>query len=162
MVDLIALTNAASTGHFTHTDGMSGSGETITHGDDHEVNHISQEMLHLKSFCSMCGENTIAMGGNLGFALAHWMHTPTDNNIVKHVVPQEKNNREYDFVHVPDIPAANCIFVNGTLIRRSHCEYPLSDAIFNARVPKEIPQITVVAGELEKVDGCLTCTSVLF
>lgn len=105
-----------------------------------------EDVLHLKSFCSMCSEDIILTGGELGLALQRVLRREIDK-------PQ--------FIHVPDVGAANCVYVNQTLIRRSRTEFPNSEAIFRQQVPKYIRHVEVEAGELAKVDGALTCCSLL-
>lgn len=107
-----------------------------------------EQALHLKSFCSMCTKATILVGGVMGRALQNYLQT----------LPAFAN---HSFLHVPDMAAANCVLVNDTLIRRSRKEFPHSDAIFRAQIPGHIRQVEVEAGELAKVDGALTCCSLL-
>ena len=107
-----------------------------------------EEALHLKSFCSMCTKTTILVGGSMGMALQKHLER----------VPAFAN---HSFLQVPDMAAANCVLVNDTLIRRSRAEFPDSDAVFRAQIPSHIRQVEVEAGELAKVDGALTCCSLL-
>jgi N-dimethylarginine dimethylaminohydrolase len=104
------------------------------------------EVLHLKSFCSMCSEDMILTGGALGLALQNALRKELDQ-------PQ--------FLNVPDVGASNCVYVNQTLIRRSRTEFPNSEALFREHIPKYIRHVEVEAGELAKVDGALTCCSLL-
>jgi N-dimethylarginine dimethylaminohydrolase len=109
-----------------------------------------EEVLHLKSFCSMCTEKTILVGGRLGSALQEDLGR---NPLI---------SAEHDFIHVPDMAAANCVLVNTTLLRRTRGEFPASDAVLSALMPRRIRQVEVVGGELAKVDGALSCCSLLF
>jgi hypothetical protein len=58
-----------------------------------------------------------------------------------------------------DQDAANCVYVNGTLIRRASHEFPRSA---DALISLGGQQIEVEANELAKVDGALSCCSVFF
>lgn len=109
-----------------------------------------EDVLHLKSICSMCTEKTILVGGRLGSALQEELGR---NSVV---------SAQHDFIHVPDMAAANCVLVNTTLLRRTREEFPASDAVLNALVPRRIRQVEVAGGELAKVDGALSCCSLLF
>lgn len=94
--------------------------------------------LHLKSFCSMGGEGVVLVGGNIGTAFADTLPA------------------KYHIVELPSMEAANCVFVNGTLIHRG--DLPNSERLFQSVTT---PRIAVDADELAKVDGALTCCSVL-
>jgi N-dimethylarginine dimethylaminohydrolase len=109
-----------------------------------------EEVLHLKSFCSMCTEKSILVGGKLGSALQEELGK---NPLI---------SAQHDFIHVPDMAAANCVLVNSTLLRRTRGEFPASDAVLNALLPRRIRQVEVAGGELAKVDGALSCCSLLF
>ncbi len=77
---------------------------------------------------------------------------------------------KYDVLAVPDRDAANLVYINGHLIRRSSQEFPNSGVIFDSFVRKMnhshrghvIVQKEVNASELAKVDGAITCCSLLF
>lgn len=99
--------------------------------------------LHLKTIVSMVAENTICIG-----------ITPTCKKIKEQFLAITD---KYKFIEVPDEAAANVIAANGNLIIRE--EYPES-----AKILRNInPNVLVVSNiELEKVDGSLTCCSVLF
>ena len=103
--------------------------------------------LHLKSFCSMYGVNKMLVGGEIGFQFSQWLQDRTDR---------------YEFIHLPDEAAANCISCNGAVIRRSGKEFPHSDAILRRQLPPDMRQIEIECSELGKVDGALTCCAVLF
>lgn len=102
-------------------------------------------VLHLKSACSMCGDGHVLTGGAVGMEVAKAMEM---------ISP-----RRYRYSHVVDAAASNCVYVNGHLLRRSGNEFPHSSAVLKA-IGGE--QIEVEASELAKVDGALTCCSVLF
>jgi N-dimethylarginine dimethylaminohydrolase len=65
----------------------------------------------------------------------------------------------YHFVTVPDTEASNCVYLNGTIIRRSNKEFPESGKVFEKI---HIPQMQIELTELSKVDGAITCCSLLF
>lgn len=106
-----------------------------------------EEALHLKSVCSMCGDDSILVGGEIGIALAEWLHSTCKGM--------------YKVIHVPDTAAANCVYVNGTIVRRSNKEFPASELVFRTKMSPKLKQIQIEAGELAKVDGALTCCSLL-
>lgn len=112
----------------------------------------------------MGGHSTIVVGGKLGATLAHFLPIHTNNPIITTIAAPNPHTPEinYEFIAVPDTAAANVVFVNDTIVRRAACEFPLSDAIFREKVPGNIRQVEVEAGELAKVDGALSCCSVLF
>ena len=104
------------------------------------------EGLHLKSFLSMAGPDMIAIG-----------ISPAATEARK--VLETKGNFRYSYLEVPDDIAANCLYINGTLVHVSKEAFPNSSEIF-----KELPTARKVAlstTELNKVDGCLTCCCVL-
>ena len=63
----------------------------------------------------------------------------------------------YSVVRTPDDSGANVVVVNGTIL----CRSDLPDSL-KVLEKLSIPRITMAAGELSKVDGCLTCCSVLY
>jgi dimethylargininase len=93
----------------------------------------------------MCGHDHIIVGGDLGRVIASAVETASP--------------RRYKITHVTDNEAANCVFINGTLIRRTRDEFPMSADALDAIGGK---QLAVTASELAKVDGALSCCSVLF
>lgn len=104
-----------------------------------------QEGLHLKSFCSMAGLDVIAIGQSAAAKSAQELMI--SGGMV-----------QYQFVPVNDDIAANCVFANGTLIHSSPDVFPNSA---NAYDQLGCPRIPLSASELNKVDGCFTCCSVL-
>eukprot|EP01038_Epipyxis_sp_PR26KG_P010492 gene10492-14100_t len=115
------------------------------------INHNNEKdgfVLHLKSFCSMCGPNHILIGGDIGLEFQKFMKNYKNDKLA------------YEFIHVPDREAANCLFINNVLIRRASTEFPNSQNVFeNISIFK---QIEIEASELAKVDGALTCCSLLY
>jgi len=104
------------------------------------------KVLHLKSVITMFGNNKLIVGGNIGLELGKKIELLSPN--------------KYQFLHVPDIGAANVIWLNDCLITRSMKEFPNSIDIIKDRVGKG-KIIEVNMSELSKLDGALTCCSVL-
>ena len=109
------------------------------------INNFSSRTLHLKSACSVCGPDHILVGGELGKIIA--------------TAIESSSSGTYKFTHVADEEAANCVYSNGTLIRRTREEFPNSADGLKSIGGK---QIEIRASELAKVDGAPTCCSVLF
>ncbi|XP_030061355.1 N(G),N(G)-dimethylarginine dimethylaminohydrolase 1 [Microcaecilia unicolor] len=109
------------------------------------------DYLHLKSFCSMAGPNLIAIGSSEAAQKA-----------LKTM--QQMSDHRYDKLTVPDDAAANCIYLNipnkgHVLLHRAPEEYPESAKVYEKL--KDHMLIPIVNTELQKVDGLLTCCSVL-
>ena len=105
-----------------------------------------KEGLHLKSFVSMAGPDCVAIG------------VSTAAKDARKIIETE-GKFKYQFLEVPDDIGANCLYVNGTLIHVTKEDYPRSYEVFEKfPAPKKI---ALSASELNKVDGCFTCCSVL-
>ncbi|KAM6962712.1 N(G),N(G)-dimethylarginine dimethylaminohydrolase 1 isoform 1-T1 [Aplochiton taeniatus] len=109
------------------------------------------EGLHLKSFCSMGGPGLIIIGSS----------EPAQKALK---IMQQMSDHRYDKLTVPDDIAANCIYMNlpskGHVLL--HCtpeEFPESAKVFEKL--KDHMLIPVSNMEKVKVDGALTCCSVL-
>jgi len=118
----------------------------------------SMAPLHLKSMCSLLHPGRIIVGGPFGLSLQHAMQEALKSP-PHHLQTPPPSPLLYTYV--PDEGAANCLFINGTIIRRCDWEYPSSAPVFAGLSPL-YKQIQVSNSELEKVDGALTCSSVLF
>uniref|UniRef100_A0A672Q3Z1 Dimethylarginine dimethylaminohydrolase 1 n=1 Tax=Sinocyclocheilus grahami TaxID=75366 RepID=A0A672Q3Z1_SINGR len=110
-----------------------------------------QDRLHLKSFCSMAGPDLIAIGSSEAAQKA-----------LK--IMQQMSDHKYDKLTLPDDLAANCVYMNlpgkGDVLL--HCtpeEFPESAKVFE--MLKDHMLIPVSNHEKVKVDGALTCCSVL-
>ncbi|XP_072129376.1 N(G),N(G)-dimethylarginine dimethylaminohydrolase 1 isoform X2 [Mobula birostris] len=78
---------------------------------------------------------------------------------------QEMSEHRYDKLTLPDDEAANCVYLNTpehghVLLHRSAEEHPESAKVFEKL--KDYLLIPVANSELAKVDGGLTCCSILF
>ncbi|KAL4634930.1 N(G),N(G)-dimethylarginine dimethylaminohydrolase 1 [Arapaima gigas] len=107
--------------------------------------------LHLKSFCSMAGPDLIVVSSS----------EPAQKALK---IMQQMSDHGYESLTVPDDAAANCIYMNlpdkGHVLL--HCapeEYPESAKVFEQL--KDYMLIPISNSEKTKVDGALTCCSVL-
>ena len=108
-----------------------------------------EDGLHLKSFLSMIGPHRIGVGRSPGAKSAR-----------KQICDGAKFLSEYEWVEFPDDTAANCLYVNGSLVHVSKEVSPDSAAIYESlNVPGK--KFALDNSELGKVDGCLTCSSLL-
>lgn len=110
-----------------------------------------QEGLHLKSFCSMAGPGLIVIGSS-------------ENAQKALKIMQQMSDHRYDKLTVPDDAAANCVYMNlpnkgHVLIHCTADEFPESVKVFDKL--KDYMLIPVPNVEKTKVDGALTCCSVL-
>lgn len=106
-----------------------------------------QEGLHLKSFLSMAGPDLITIGSSPAAKEAR--------NII-----EEKGHFKYKFFEVPDNIGANCLYLNKHLIHCSQQAYPRTAAKLE-ELETDAKKIALSATEVNKVDGCFTCCSVL-
>lgn len=104
-----------------------------------------QDQLHLKCMMTMAGPGTIVVGGS-NSAEAAW------NEV------QKKAKFQYEKFMVLEDKAANCVFANNTLLHLSATEIPGSYDTFK-RLPGQ--KIELENSELHKVDGSLSCLSIL-
>ncbi|XP_057697034.1 N(G),N(G)-dimethylarginine dimethylaminohydrolase 1 isoform X1 [Corythoichthys intestinalis] len=109
------------------------------------------EGLHLKSFCSMGGPGLIVIGSS----------EPAQKALK---IMQQMSDHRYDKLTVPDDLAANCIYMNlpnkgQVLLHGTREEFPESVKVFDKL--KDHMLIPVSNSEKVKVDGALTCCSVL-
>ncbi len=114
-------------------------------------------ILHLKSCTSVCGTGRLLAGGPTGERFLQYLEKRDK------VAPSGSRptcGTKYEVIMVPDVEAANCLFINGTIVRRATSEFPLSGAVFET-VLKDTPQVEVVCSELSKMDGAISCCSLL-
>ena len=103
--------------------------------------------LHLKSVMSMAGPDLIAIGMS------------TSARDARKVI-EDKGHFKYKFFEVPDNTGANCLYLNNTLIHASKDCFPDSWARFE-QLDTPAKKVALASSELNKVDGCFTCCSVL-
>ncbi|PFX25418.1 N(G),N(G)-dimethylarginine dimethylaminohydrolase 1 [Stylophora pistillata] len=113
--------------------------------DGGDVLFTVTEHLHLKSMMTMAGDDMIVVGESEEAKNA-WSEM------------EKKARFRYEKLSVSEDTAANCVFVNGTLLHLSAAEIPNSIETFNKITG---PKIELENSELHKVDGCLTCLSIL-
>ena len=106
---------------------------------------IKEQSLHLKSMMSMVSDDIIAIG-------------PSSSSELAEKVMKEKATFPYKFLKVSTDAAANCLWINGTLVHRSSNEFP---SIASDYESLHCPKIELSNTELSKVDGALTCCSLL-
>lgn len=92
----------------------------------------------------MCGPDHLLVGGELGQLIAKSIEAASP--------------AVYRITHVTDAEAANCLYINGVLFRRTREEFPNSADALDSLGGE---QIQITASELSKVDAALTCCSVL-
>ncbi len=110
---------------------------------------VIDSCLHLKSMLSMVVPDYISIGTSQAAAVA------------KEIMERD-GHFKYNFLPVPDDFGANCLFVNGTVVYVSKDAYPKSyEVLEKLSLPGFSEKIVVNISELHKVDGCLTCCSVL-
>ncbi len=107
------------------------------------------EGLHLKSRMSFVGSNTIVIAGG--------DFTASMRSMLKCCF-----EKPYELLLVPDPPAANVLYVNGTLLIRSREEFPGSAAKLHEWANRNrVPVVELNFSEFHKADGALTCCSIL-
>jgi dimethylargininase len=95
-----------------------------------DVQHgVTHGVLHLKSACSMGGDGHIVTGGPVG-------------EHIRRAVEAAAPGR-YTFTHVPDAAAANCVYVNGHLLRR---RYTIAHPLFPFRTRPLAPSFACLMG----------------
>ena len=106
-----------------------------------------EDGLHLKSFISMVGPDQIGIGTSPGATVAQ-----------KQI--RDGSKFTYKYVEFPDNIAANCLYINGNLVHVPREVFPNSAPVLESL---DIPgkKYSVDVAELTKVDGCLTCSSLL-
>ncbi|TFJ96204.1 enolase [Platysternon megacephalum] len=106
---------------------------------------------HLKSFCSMAGPDTIAIGSSDAAKKA--MRTM-----------EQLTDHHYDTLTVPDDPAGNCVYVRlgpkgSALLHRSPEEFPNSLQPFQKL--SDLTLIPAACSEVAKLGGALSSCSLL-
>ncbi len=128
----------------TTKEGMDALQETFPAYPVHGI-EISDGALHLKSMMSLVGEDIIAIG---------------NSESAQHALRQMQNKMQfkYKILKVSHDAAANALFINGHVIRRCAWEFPGIEEEFGS-LPYE--KLELPNTELCKVDGALTCCSLL-
>ena len=85
--------------------------------------------------------------------------TSHDGRVAKEII-QSKGRFKYRFYDIPDDPGANCLYLNNTIVHASSDWLPESCAHFEA-LETSARKIVLSNSELNKVDGCFSCNSVL-
>eukprot|EP00118_Oscarella_pearsei_P020465 m.221807 g.221807 ORF g.221807 m.221807 type:complete len:272 (+) comp39965_c0_seq16:1215-2030(+) len=106
---------------------------------------VVRDALHLKSLVSMAGPELMTIAD-----------CPAGQHLWQQM--SKTATKQYQVVWIPDQAAANCVYVNGTLIYRSSEEFPDSVKILQGLASHGIE---VNNEELAKADGALTCGSLL-
>ncbi|XP_065272183.1 putative hydrolase DDAH2 [Emys orbicularis] len=106
---------------------------------------------HLKSFCSMAGPDTVAIGSSEAAKKA--MRTM-----------EQLTDHHYDTLTVPDDPAGNCVYVRlgpkgSALLHRSPEEFPNSLQPFQKL--SDLTLIPAACSEVAKLGGALSSCSLL-
>ena len=73
---------------------------------------------------------------------------------------EEKGHFKYRFYEFPDDTGANCLYLNGTIIHTSRDWLPRSCERYE-QLETPAKKVPLSASELNKVDGCFTCSCVL-
>ena len=110
------------------------------------IDMSAYDTLHLKSACSMLATDVILVGGAFGKYI--------QSCIVDNV---------YNMAYVPDEGAANVVTVNNNVLRRDASDFPTSESAFMSISTKYKGLVyhLMQGNELAKVDGALTCCSLL-
>jgi hypothetical protein len=104
----------------------------------------------------MGGENHILIGGPFGDALRHEIENP---DIIFHSNSSNSSKRpKYKFTKFVIAEAANALYINNSLIRRSDEEFPSCKNTWDMIGGS---QFQINGSELAKLDGALTCCSIL-
>jgi len=101
--------------------------------------------LHLKSLVTMAGPDIILVS-----------KTKNAEDVLKRM--EKEATFQYQILRVPDKEAANCLYINGTLIHRSPEEFPESAKVFEELA---CDKLDLNMSEMAKAQGALTCCSIL-
>jgi dimethylargininase len=85
--------------------------------------------------------------------------TSHDGQVAKQFI-QEKGHSKYQFYDLPDDPGANCLYLNNTIVHASSDWLPATCKKFE-ELHTSAKKIALSGSELNKVDGCFSCSSVL-
>lgn len=85
--------------------------------------------------------------------------TSHDGQVAKRFI-QEKGRFTYRFYDIPDDPGANCLYLNNTIVHACKEWLPNTHAKFQ-ELDTRARKFVLNGSELNKVDGCFSCSSVL-
>ncbi len=109
--------------------------------------NVGNNNLHLKSVMTMLDVDTILIS-----------KTEEAQLMKKNIELNSKFNHLYKFIEVEDDKAANVLFINGKV----YCPKEFLDVYNNIEYLKNKQYFPLPVGEFGKIDGCLSCRSVLF
>ena len=109
--------------------------------------NVGNNNLHLKSVLTMLDYDTILIS-----------KTKEAQLMKKEIELKSKFSKYYKFIEVDDDKAANVLFINGKV----YCPTEFSDVYKNIEYLKNKQYFPLPVGEFGKIDGCLSCRSVLF
>ncbi len=102
--------------------------------------------LHLKSFLSMAGPDLITISAE-------------PEGVETRKAMEEKGHFKYQFYEIPDGPGANSLYFNNNLVHASKDWLPKSYEKY-MEMDTHAKKIPLSGSELNKVDGCFSCSSV--
>jgi dimethylargininase len=106
--------------------------------------------LHLTTSVGFAYEDTLVVS----------TQTPASEQMFKSI--QKNSTIPYKAIYVTDDNAANCIWINDTLICKSARECPNSNGVLTAAGPGNAKIVGLDICEIEKAVGSLTCMSLRF
>ncbi|XP_012873662.1 PREDICTED: N(G),N(G)-dimethylarginine dimethylaminohydrolase 1 [Dipodomys ordii] len=132
-----------------------------------EVDMMKEALEKLQlNIVEMKDENATLDGGDVLFTAQNNSLFLLENRLLwkARCIMQQMSDHRYDKLTVPDDMAANCVYLNipskgHVLLYRTPEEYPESAKVYEKL--KDHLLIPVSISEMEKVDGLLTCCSVL-
>jgi len=140
---------------------LCGLSTRTTEGTIHELHRVFSHYtvtgiklkagLHLKSMLSALDGNTIVISDTKdGHEVAEFIQAET----------AKAGKENYNFVFVPDEPAANVLRIKDIVIIQDG--YPSSESVMQPEVVKrKLKLVKLNMSELIKADGALTCGSIL-
>ncbi|ESO93153.1 hypothetical protein LOTGIDRAFT_119867 [Lottia gigantea] len=108
---------------------------------------VHSSVLHLKSIATMFGEDIMAVGGSLAA-----------KSMFQSI--KEKAKFKYQYIELMNDQSSNGLFINGILVHKTQAE--IGDRDYQTIVSSiKGKRLETCLKELYKVDGCLTCCSLL-
>jgi N-dimethylarginine dimethylaminohydrolase len=114
---------------------------------DIPVTTVNVETLHLKCVLTMIDVDTFIIG-----------NSAAAQSVRNEIEAKCKFGNFYKFIEVEDDKAANVMFLNGKIYYPAHLE----DIYINNEILKNEEKYALPNSEFEKIDGSVTCRSVLF